>query len=64
MTRKFVKGQDQSVVIKATQETVSAACQGCGSPVTIRTPNAGDILCAECMKSKSYSLEYEGCGDC
>lgn len=57
MPRKFVTGESRHITVKQKREVASMACQGCGKPVTITTPYAGDILCAECLKGASYSLE-------
>lgn len=57
MARKMVTGDAQQIVVNAKSTQQEVPCQGCGTLVMVMLPHKGDILCDECMKGKSYSLE-------
>lgn len=56
MSRKFVTGDSQRIVIDSPNKQVEIPCDGCGKPVTITVPFVGDVTCPSCSKTTSYCL--------
>lgn len=49
----------KNVAIKQKREMVKAKCQSCGREVIIQIPFVGDVLCGECMRPSSWTLEND-----